>query len=280
MNPVATVLVVVLLVSGMLAMGTSTSLRELAALSRRPAPLLLAVLVNLVAIPAAALVLLRVLDADATASLALMVVAAAPGGGTGALLSLHVHGDRAHAIALQVILAITSLVSAPLWLHLYVGSDDTAIRLGPLVAALVAFQWVPLALGLTLSERRPALAARLHPRARRFADLMLAALIIVLVITSGSDIDQNGTDALVGIGVVLGLTLIGGLVSLGDRAVRRASAMTTLVRNLSLALAAVAFVDDADAAALLVLTYGLAMYLLAVAWVLVGRRETPLTPAG
>lgn len=272
MNPLATVLVVLLLVSGMLAMGTSTSLRELGALVRRPAPLAVAVAVNLVAIPAAAFVLLRSLDLDATPALALMVVAAAPGGGTGALLSLHVRGDRAHAVALQVILAITSLVSAPLWLNAYVGSEDTSIRLGPLVAALVVFQWLPLAAGLAVSSRSPGLAARLHPRARRFADLMLAALIVVLVITSGSDLDQNGADALVGIGVVLGLTLLGGAASLGSPAVRRATAMTTLVRNLSLALAAVAFVEDADAAALLVLTYGLAMYLLAVAWVLVARR--------
>lgn len=274
MNPLATVLVVLLLVSGMLAMGTSTGLRELAALSRRPAPLAVAVLVNLVAVPAAALVLLRTLDLDPTASLALMVVAAAPGGGTGALLSLHVHGDRAHAVALQVVLAAASLVSAPLWLHLYVGSDAT-IRLGPLVAALVVFQWLPLGVGLTLSSRRPDLAAGLHPRARRFADLMLATLIVVLVITSGSDLHRNGSDALLGIGLVLGLTVLGGAASLGDGAVRRATAMTTLVRNLSLALAAVAFVDDADAAALLVLTYGLAMYLLAVAWVLVVRHGRP-----
>ncbi len=273
MNPVATVLVVVLLISGMLAMGTATSLRELAALARRPAPLVLAVFVNLVAVPAAALVLLRALDLGTTTSLALIVVAAAPGGGTGALLSLHVRGDRAHAVALQVILAVTSLVSAPLWLHLYAGSDST-VRLGPLVAALVVFQWLPLATGLLLSGRRPELAERLHPRARRFADLMLAALIVVLVITSGADLDQNGVDAVVGIALVLGLTLLGGAASLGDGAVRRATAMTTVVRNLSLALAAVAFVDDSDAAALLVLTYGLVMYLVAVAWVLVGRSTT------
>lgn len=274
MNPVATVLVVVLLVSGMLAMGTSTSVRELADLRRRPAPLLLAVLVNLVAVPAAAFVLLRALDLDPTASLALMVVAAAPGGGTGALLSLHVRGDRAHAVALQVVLAVTSLVSAPLWLHLYAGSADDSIRVGPLVAALVAFQWLPLAAGVTLSGRRPDLAARVHPRARRFADLMLAALILVLVVTSGADLDQNGSDALIGIGIVLGLTVLGGIASVGDPAVRRATAMTTLVRNLSLALAAITFTDDADAAALLVLTYGLAMYLLAVAWVVVERRRS------
>lgn len=278
MNPVATVLVVILLVSGMLAMGTSTNVRQLAALSRRPAPLLLALLVNLVGIPLAALLLLRALDLDPTASLALMVVAAAPGGGTGALLSLHVRGDRAHAVALQVVLAVTSLISAPLWLHLYVGSDDTTIRLGPLIAALVAFQWLPLGAGLALSGRRPALATALHPRARRFADVMLAALVVVLVITSGADLDQNGADALLGIAVVLTLTLLGGAASLGSPAVRRATAMTTLVRNLSLALAAVAFVEDSDAAALLVLTYGLAMYLLAVAWVLVARRH-PLNRA-
>ena len=58
MNPVATVLVVLLLVGGMLAMGTSTTPRELRALSRQPFALALALLVNLLVIPAMALVLL------------------------------------------------------------------------------------------------------------------------------------------------------------------------------------------------------------------------------
>lgn len=280
MNPVATVLVVVLLVSGMLAMGTSTTLGELRTLARRPAALALGVAVNLVLIPGVAFVVLKALDLDRTTALALMVIAAAPGGGTGALLSLHVRGDRAHAVALQVILAVTSLVAAPLWLRAYTGSGADDIELAQLIAALLVFQWLPLAIGLTMSKRRPEVAARVHPRARRFADLMLAALIVVLVVTSGSELGQNGSGAILGIGVVLAITIIAGFAALGNRAVRRATAMTTLVRNLSLALAATALVDDADAAALVVLTYGLAMYLIAVAWVLVARRKEALTPAG
>lgn len=271
MNPVATVLVVALLVGGMLAMGTSTTLGELRDLARRPRALALAVAVNLALIPGVAFVVLKALDLDRTTALALMVVAAAPGGGTGALLSLHVRGDRAHAVALQVILAVTSLVAAPAWLHAYAGSGTDDIELGPLIAALLVFQWLPLAIGLALSHRRPGTAADVHPRARRFADVMLAALIVVLVVTSGSEVGQNGPDAILGIGLVLTITVVGGFTAVGTLAVRRASAMTTLVRNLSLALAATAFLGDADAAALVVLTYGLAMYLVAVAWVLVVR---------
>jgi BASS family bile acid:Na+ symporter len=276
MSPLATVLVIVLLVSGMFAMGTSTTARELRLLSRRPAPLLLAITVNLLVIPAAAFLLLSVVELGRTTEIALMVIAAAPGGGTGALLSLHVDGDRAHAVALQVILAVTSLVAAPLWVHLFEGASDDSgeIRLGRLVGALIVFQLLPLLLGLTLSGRRPALAQRLHPGARRFADAMLAALIVVLVITSGSEIDRNGTDAIVGIAAVLVLTALGGVAGTGSAAVRRATAMTTLVRNLSLALAATTFAGDSDAAALVVLTYGLAMYLTAVGWVLVARRRS------
>jgi len=278
MNPLATVLVIALLVAGMVAMGTSTTVGALRGLARRPAPLVTAVLVNLVAVPGVALVLLNGVDLDRTTGVALMVIAAAPGGGTGALLSLHVRGDRPHAVALQVILAVTSLVAAPLWLHLYAAGATGArgIELGPLVAALVLFQWLPLATGLRISSRRPALAARLHPRARRIADVLLGVLIVELVVTSGSEITRNGTDALLGIGALLLLTLAGGALTVGSAAVRRASAMTTLVRNLSLALAATAFVEDSDAAALVVLTYGLAMYLLAVGWVLLARRRVQL----
>lgn len=276
MNPAATVLVVLLLVGGMVAMGTSTTPRELRRLSRRPLALTVAAAVNLVAIPAAALALLTVLDPDPTTGTALMIVAAAPGGGTGALLSLHVRGDRAHAVALQVALAVTSLVAVPVWLRVFAGPGASEIDYLPLVASLVVLQWLPLAVGLVLSERRPDLAARVHPVARRFADLMLAALIVALVITSGSELDDNGGDAVAGIGIVLALTLLGGAaVTTGTSAVRRATAMTTLIRNLSLALAATAFLDDSEAAALVVLTYGLAMYLTGVAWVAVDRAGRP-----
>jgi BASS family bile acid:Na+ symporter len=272
-NPLATVLVVVLLVSGMVAMGTSTTVTALRALARKPGALALGIGLNLVVIPAIAFALLRALELEQTTALALMIVAAAPGGGTGALLSLHVRGDRAHAVALQVALAVTSLVAAPLWLRLYAGPDGAGdIHAGPLVEALLVLQWLPLGIGLTLSSRRPAVADAVHPRARRFADLMLAALIVVLVVTSGSKIGENGGDAFVGIALVLALTLAAGLAAaIGTAAVRRATAMTTLIRNLSLALAATAFMKDSEAAALVVLTYGLAMYLTGVGWILLDR---------
>lgn len=278
MNPVATGLAIALLISGMFAMGTATTPAALGRLARRPAPLALGVFVNLVAIPAAALVMLDHLDLALTSALALMVVAAAPGGGTGALLSLHVRGDRAQAVALQVVLAVTSLVSAPLWLHWYAGPEAAGeIDLVPLVAALVVCQWLPLGIGLFLGARRPASAAAVHPRARKLADVLLAGLILVLVVTSGSELGQIDRHTFAGIGSVLVLTLLGGVVgAIGEPAVRRATAMTTLIRNLSLALAATAFMDDADAAALVVLTYGLGMYLVGVAWVALDRqRATP-----
>jgi BASS family bile acid:Na+ symporter len=282
MNPVATALVVLLLIGGMLAMGTSTTPRELKALSRRPLGLALALVVTLLLIPAMAFAFLKGLPPDPTTGTALMIVAAAPGGGTGALLSLHVRGDRAHAVALQVALAITSLVAVPVWLRVYAGPGAGEIDYVPLVASLVVLQWLPLASGLVLSARRPAVAAGVHPFARRFADLMLALLIVVLVATSGSDLDDNGAEALLGIGVVLTLTVLGGLaVWTGTAAVRRATTMTTIIRNLSLALAAAAFLDESDAAALVVLTYGLAMYLSGVAWVAVDRarpRSQPMMP--
>lgn len=279
MNPVASTLAVLLLVSAMFAMGTATTTAALADVLRRPAPLMLGVLVNLVAIPAAALVLLDRLDLDLTSALALMVVAAAPGGGTGALLALHVRGDRAQAVALQVVLAVTSLVAAPLWLHWYAGADGAGqIDLVPLVAALLVCQWLPLGIGLALGVRRPAAAAAVHPGARKVADLLLAALIVVLVVTSGSELDQIDRATFLGIGAVGALTLLGGLAgAIGAPAVRRATAMTTLIRNLSLALAATAFMDDADAAALVVLTYGLGMYLVAVAWVVMDRSRAART---
>lgn len=65
----------------------------------------------------------------------------------------------------------------------------------------------------------------------------------------------------------------GGTRAIGAPAIRRATAMTILIRTLSLALAATAFMKHADAAAMVVLTYGLAMYLTGVAWVILDRQR-------
>ena len=266
------VLVAALLVAGMLALGTVLDRRELARRVRRPQGLVVVLAVNLLAVPALGLVMVRAVDLDPAVALGLVLATAAPGGGTGALLALHARGDVPAAVVLQVLLAAASLVVTPLWLALH-AADAPGVDVAPLVVALLVLQLGPLAAGALLVAKRPAAAARLHPLARRFADMLLVALVVGLTATQSDELDRVGARALLLMAVVVAVTLATVFLPVGTPAVRRSAAMTTAVRNLSLALLAATYAPDPAVTSLAVLAYGLVMYVLAALAVLVLRRS-------
>lgn len=263
-------LVVLLLVSGMIANGTvldgaavATRVRDLGVLG----PALLA---NVLVVPLSALAAIALLDLEGPVRLGLLLAAASPGGGTGALLSLHARGDAAHAVVLQGMLAVLALVVTPLW----VGSGADGIALLPIVVGLLVLQVAPLLVGAAVRARRPALAARVHPLARGIADVALAVLVVGLLITSIDEVDRSGVTGLAAMVAVVVISLAAFALP-AAASVRRATAMTTAVRNLSLALLIARSSSEPDATALVVLTYGLVMYVVAAAAAAVLRRGAP-----
>lgn len=276
----STVAVAALLVASMLAIGTALTVEDFRTLGRRPLVFAAAVALNVLVVPALAVTLTRLADLGPEAALGIVLAAAAPGGGTGALLTLYARGDLAVSAALQGVHAPLGLVSVPFWAAV-AGHDLLPAGLDGLLLIGVALvgQLVPLATGMWLLRRRPDLARRVHRVARRVADVLLAGLVVYFVVTGGSRLPQLGWATLVVIAVVVAACLA--LVLLpwsGPAGVGRAIAMTTTVRNLSLAL----FVASTASATvvLTLLAYGLLMYGLSVpvAWRLARSASPALTP--
>lgn len=262
-------LVAVLLVAGMLALGTALDLGLLRARLAHPAGLLLVVVVNALAFPAVALAALQLVPMDDAVALGLFLSAAAPGGGTGALLALHARGDVPSAVVLQVVLAAASLATTPAWVSVAAGGS---VDVAPLVVGLLVFQLLPLLAGAALRRRRPGPAAVVHRWSRRTADVTLAVLVAGLLVLEGDGLGRVGAPALLLAAALVALSLAAVALPVGDSAVRRSAAMTTCVRNLSLALLAATAADDPSLTSLSVLAYGLVMYLVGAAAVLLLRR--------
>lgn len=271
--------VVLLLVAGMLALGTvlePTAVRERL---RSPGPLGVALAANLLVVPAAGLLAVRVVDLPPAVGLGLVLAAVCPGGGTGALLALQARGDVAHAVLLQGALAAASLVATPLWLLAAAGEGTVArVAVAPLVLGLLTLQLGPLLLGSVSRARRPGAAARVHAVARRVADVTLAAVVVGLLVLHVGELGELGVRALAVAAALVAVSLAVGLVPAGSRTVRVSATTTTAVRNLSLALLAATLAPDPGLTSLAVLAYGLVMYALGLAAVLVLRRGA-VTPA-
>ncbi len=263
-------LVVLLLVSGMLAIGTVLDRGAVATRARDLGVLGPALLANVLVVPLSALAAIAMFDLEGPVRLGILLAAASPGGGTGALLSLHARGDAAHAVVLQGLLALLALVVTPLWVS---GAAD-GIALLPVVGGLLVLQVAPLLAGAALRSRRPEVAERVHPLARRVADVALAVLVVGLLVTQLDEVDRAGVAGLAAMVLVV-LACLASFALPAEAAVRRATAMTTAVRNLSLALLIARGAPEPDVTTLVVLTYGLVMYLMAAGAAVLLRRGAP-----
>jgi BASS family bile acid:Na+ symporter len=257
---VSTAAVAVLLVASMLAVGTAAGLDDFRALAARRATVAIAVAANVIALPALAVGLTAAAEPAPEVTLGVVLAAAAPGGGTGALLTLYARGDPAVSAGLQVLLAPLGLVSIPVWAAAAGQSVVPAGGAGLLVVGGgLLGQLVPLAAGMWLRRSRPPVAQRVHRAARRTADVLLAGLVLYFVITGVGRLPEIGEAA---VGVIAALVTVSltplVLPWLGPAPQRRAVAMTSGVRNLTLGLFFAAAASPG--VVLAVLAYGLLMY--------------------
>jgi bile acid:Na+ symporter, BASS family len=277
MNPsVSTSALAVLLIASMLTVGSGIDREAFERLRRRPRPLFVALLLNLVLVPAVAVIGVNLAGLEGPIAMGVVLAAAAPGGGTGSLLAHHARGDLALSVSLQGMLAVAGLISVPAWVAVSdVGSlTGTGTSVG-LVAGLLALQLVPFCFGVSLRSRAPERAARVQGIARRVADVLLVAVVAWYAVTAGGRISELPGAALLIIFVVVLASLASYWApALDGAAQRRGVAMTTAVRSLTLALFLAGLQPDADGTSLAILTYGLFMYVLASAAIPVMRGTT------
>ncbi len=261
----------VLVVAMMVAIGLRTQPSEFVEVGRRPAVLLAVALVNIVVVPALVLAATSVLALPGEVTVGLLICAAAPGGPTGPLFAAQARGHLATAVTAMVGLSIASVVTAPLALALSLGASATieqhaiAALVWPMMRTLVAFQLVPLVMGMAVRRVRPQLAGRLAMPATRIANVLLLAVIVGLLVTKGRVLLEVGAAALVLAALLVPACMALGSMIPGPSAQRRSFAMVTGVRNISLALLLGAAYFPAPLTDATILTSGLFCMLLPLA---------------
>ena len=248
-----------LVISLMFAAGLQLQVADLVALRERPRPLWLALLVNLVAVPGLAWVLLASLDAPAEITLGLMLCAAAPGGPAAVLYANTARANLPYTVGLTIVLPILGVLTTPLSLALVPGlPSDLRIPAGPVIGSLIGFQLVPLGFGMLLRARRPEWAERLTPWAKGTANATLGLLVVVMLVLQGHVLlETSGAAwvAMLGTGAIA--LVLGGLAARPERDSVRAGAIVAISRNISVSimLASTFFVDPVVNGT--VLTFGL-----------------------
>ncbi|WP_050604740.1 bile acid:sodium symporter family protein [Ruegeria sp. 6PALISEP08] len=161
--------------------------REFDRLRRAPKPVIVGLLSQFVVLPALTFALVWVTEPRASIALGLILVAACPGGNISNFITHRAGGNAALSVSMTAFATIGAIFMTPfniaLWGGLYPPTRAILqqIQIDPVqIAILVGLMLIlPLVLGITLNQRRPALTARLRGPLQYLSMGIFAAFILL-----------------------------------------------------------------------------------------------------
>ncbi len=208
MEPITGVLIPGGLAFIMVAMGLALTPADFRRVALAPRAVLAGLAAQLLMLPALAFGLVWLWPLSPELAVGVIILAACPGGITSNLLTHLGHGDTALSITLTAISSVVGLATVPLivglGLELFAGTAPPAtmgatMGVGGITLGVLVITGVPLALGMAVKARWPALADRLEPAARRIS----AALFALTVIAAFANSWPAMTAHLAAVGAVL-----------------------------------------------------------------------------
>lgn len=271
-------LVIVLNVSVMLAMGLDLTFGQLRETLRRRDRLLMGLALNLLVVPLAGAVMIRLFALPPAAALGFLLCVTAAGGPTGPLLTANARGDTAYSVALVVILSFASVVTVPVLVQLLGGAVVPANGGGyvaQIITMILLWQILPLCAGMAFHHWRPAQAPPLHRAFKALGNLSLVVLTVALLILKGQLVFANGWQPLLACALMVALVFVlCALVERPSTPYGKALMFTTTIRSLALALLLASQVFADPVVVLMTLTYGLFMFASSVPLAFaIGRRS-------
>jgi bile acid:Na+ symporter, BASS family len=238
------VIVPVCVVVLMFSVGLSLTLSSLRSTCRHPRSLVLATLLQIVLLPACALVIISALGPAPVAAVAILAIAASPGGALSNAFTHMIGGNLALSVMMTTISTILVCATAPVVMAVALGTgvleQGIGATLDPLSVAfdLLRLALLPIGLGVLAVQRFPAAAPALRRVADRLGVLAVATVLVSSAVVSWPVMQQTAPSVMV-YAVVFSLIalLTGAAVSRAlPKEDRSACVMEFGTRNLPVAL--------------------------------------------
>ncbi|OLF19050.1 bile acid:sodium symporter family protein [Actinophytocola xanthii] len=169
----------------MLGLGLSLTVADFGRVLRYPRAAAVALGCQILVLPALCLGLVLLFDLQPTLAVGMMLLAASPGGTTANLFSHLAGGDVALNVTLTAVNSVLAVITLPVVVNLAIdgfldGGDAIGLQPDKLVQVF-AIVLVPVALGMLLRNRAPALAERLNRPVKIASVVVLVSVIAVAV---------------------------------------------------------------------------------------------------
>ncbi|MEM7118303.1 MAG: bile acid:sodium symporter [Chloroflexota bacterium] len=230
------ILVLVFVLSSMLDLGLGLTVKQIVAPLKNGRFITKALIANFVLVPLLAFSLARIIGLEQQLAIGLFIMGVAAGSPMVVKLAQIAKGDMASTAGLMVLLLLVTILVAPLMLTLLL--DNVEVDTLGMTQSLVVTMLLPLAAGLLVTSRYPALAQTVTPYLKQGASvtLMLQA-VLGLFLGAGDLLALVGTGAFLAAALFGILTLaIGYLMGGTERDTRVVTGLSTSQRNVAAAL--------------------------------------------
>ena len=281
-NPVIAIGLPVALAVIMVGIGLSLTLADFRAQARTPRATIIGTLGQVLVVPAIGIAVALLMDLPPIMAMGLVLVAACPGGSTSNLVTYLARGNVALSIILTVVASLVVIVTLPGWMDVAgrllpdAAGLQVTVPLGQTFGLLVGVILVPVAIGMVIRAKAPALAATLERGMSALGALVLILAIAAVAVDLGGEI----VDMVVATGPAvlvfnLAVILVGGAlawIARIDRASQLALAVEYGIKNSTLGLVIALTVVGDEEFAVPAAVYSIVMYLTAVIVIAIGRR--------
>lgn len=266
----------------MVGIGLSLTRADFAVQARSPRATIVGLIGQLVLVPIIGVGVALLFDLTPMLALGVVLVAATPGGATSNLITYLSRGSVALSVILTAVTSVAVILTLPMWFgigaRIIPGAADSevSVPLGQTFGLLLGVILIPVAIGMILRARKPALAARIE----RFVGVVGLVVLVILIVGIVVGERNRIVDLVVAVGpavIVLNVALIvvGGLLAwvcrLG-RAEQIAIAVELGIKNTTLTLLIAFTVIGDEEVGLAAAVYSLVMYVTAFLMVYGGRR--------
>lgn len=179
LNTLGNLLVVLFVVTNMLSLGMSMTIKEIVAPLRDVALTLKALLANFVLVPLGAYLLARLLQLEHEATIGFILIATAGGEPFVTKLGQLSKADPAYILALLVMMQVVSAVYMPVTLPLLL--PGVTVNPWDIAKPLIFLMLVPLAIGLGVKAARDKVARLLCSPLDRASSFFVAAAVVLIV---------------------------------------------------------------------------------------------------
>ncbi|MDJ0422832.1 bile acid:sodium symporter [Dietzia kunjamensis] len=272
----------------MVGIGLSLTREDFAVQARSPRATIVGLVGQLVLVPLVGVGVALLFGLTPMLALGVVLVAATPGGATSNLITYLSRGNVALSVILTALTSVAVILTLPMWFgigaRLIPGAADeeVTVPLGQTFGLLLGVILIPVAIGMILRARRPALASRIE-RYVGIVGLVVLVLLIVGIVLGERDriVDLVATVGPAVIVLNLALIVLGGLlawVSRLRRAEQIAIAVEFGIKNTTLTLLIAFTVIGDEEVGLAAAVYSIIMYVTAFLLVYGGRRLMRTAP--